>query len=91
MLDVLEPSLRLLFFILSFVWAGRIMILRTDKQIIINPLLIIISSALLMLPTSNEEILGISVNTIKLILYILYIFIIVFGLLSTNKKDSFFK
>lgn len=91
MLDVLEPSLRLLFFILSFVWAGRIMILRTDKQIIINPLLIIISSALLMLPTSNEEILGISVNTIKVILYILYIFIIVFGLLSTNKKDSFFK
>ncbi len=90
MLDILEPSLRLLFFILSFVWAGRIMILRTDKQIIINPLLIIISSALLMLPTSSTEIFGIEIQTIKITLYILYIFIVVFGLFSTNKKDSFF-
>lgn len=90
MLDIIESTLRVLFFVLSFVWAGRIMILRTDKQIIINPLLIIISSALLMLPTTNDEILGISIQTIKIILYICYILIVVFGLLSTNKKNNCF-
>lgn len=90
MLDIIESTLRVLFFVLSFVWAGRIMILRTDKQIIINPLLIIISSALLMLPTTNDEILGISIQTIKIVLYICYILIVVFGLLSTNKKNNCF-
>ena len=74
MLDTLEFVLRILFFALSITWAGKIMILRTDKQIVINPLLIIISSLLVMLPSSNEgiELLGISVQNIKnnIILYI---------------------
>ena len=56
MLDTLEFVLRILFFALSITWAGKIMILRTDKQIVINPLLIIISSLLVMLPSSNEGI-----------------------------------
>ena len=37
MLDTLEFVLRILFFALSITWAGKIMILRTDKQIVINP------------------------------------------------------
>lgn len=90
MLEMLESSLRLLFFILSFIWAGRIMILRTDKQIIINPLLILISSALLMIPEGSYEIFTISVQTIKIALYSAYILIILFGLLSTNKKENLF-
>ena len=67
MLDTLEFVLRILFFALSITWAGKIMILRTDKQIVINPLLIIISSLLVMLPSSNEgiELLGISVQKYK--------------------------
>ena len=70
MLDTLEFVLRILFFALSITWAGKIMILRTDKQIVINPLLIIISSLLVMLPSSNEgiEFLGISVQNIKITL-----------------------
>ena len=54
MLDTLEFVLRILFFTLSIMWAGKIMILRTDKQIVINPVLIIISSLLVILPPSNE-------------------------------------
>ena len=72
MLDTLEFVLRILFFALSITWAGKIMILRTDKQIVINPLLIIISSLLVMLPSSNEgiELLGISVQNIKISIFL---------------------
>ena len=68
MLDTLEFVLRILFFILSIIWAGKIMILRTDKQIVINPLLIIISSLLVILPPANKgiELLGMSIQNISL-------------------------
>lgn len=92
MLDILEFILRVLFFVLSIIWAGRIMILRTDKQIVINPLLIIISSILVMLPSSNEgiEFLGISIQNIKITLYCIYLVIVILGIYSTNKKDGIF-
>ena len=92
MLNTLEFILRILFFVLSMVWAGKIMILRTDKQIVINPLLIIISSLLVMLPLSQEgiELLGVSVQNIKITLYCIYVVIIVLGIYSTNKKHGIF-
>ena len=92
MLNTLEFILRILFFVLSMVWAGKIMILRTDKQIVINPLLIIISSLLVMLPSSEEgiELLGVSVQNIKITLYCIYVVIIVLGIYSTNKKHGIF-
>lgn len=92
MLDTLEFILRVLFFVLSIVWAGRIMILRTDKQIIINPLLIIISSLLVLLPSSNESIklLGMSIQNIKITLYCIYLVIVLLGIYSTNKKNGLF-
>ncbi|WP_296648900.1 hypothetical protein [Romboutsia sp. 13368] len=92
MLNTLEFILRILFFVLSIVWAGKIMILRTDKQIVINPLLIIISSLLVILPSSKEgiELLGVSVQNIKITLYCIYIVIIVLGIYSTNKKHGIF-
>lgn len=92
MLDTLEFILRILFFTLSIAWAGRIMILRSDKQIVINPLLIIISSLLVVLPPSNEgiEIIGISVQNIKITLYCVYLVIIILGIYATNKKHGIF-
>ena len=64
MLDTLEFVLRIFIFCFIYNMGWKIMILRTDKQIVINPLLIIISSLLVMLPSSNEgiELLGISVQ-----------------------------
>ena len=90
MLDTLEFILRVLFFALSIIWAGRIMILRTDKQIIINPLLIIISSLLVLLPSSNEciRLLGMSIQNIKITLYCIYLVIVLLGIYSTNKKNG---
>ena len=54
MLNTIEFVLKITFFILSIIWAGKIMILRSDEQIVINPLLIIISSILVILPKSSE-------------------------------------
>lgn len=92
MLDTLEFVLRILFFILSIIWAGKIMILRTDKQIVINPLLIIISSLLVILPPANKgiELLGTSIQNIKITLYCIYLVIVVIGIYATNKKNGIF-
>ena len=92
MLNTLEFILKVLFFILSIIWAGKIMILRTDKQIVINPLLIIISSLLVILPSSKEgiEIIGISVQNIKITLYCIYLVIVILGIYATNKKHGIF-
>ena len=92
MLNTLEFILRILFFVLSMVWAGKIMILRTDKQIVINPLLIIISSLLVILPSSKEgiEIIGISIQNIKITLYCIYLVIVILGIYTTNKKHGIF-
>lgn len=92
MLNTLEFILKVLFFVLSIIWAGKIMILRTDKQIVINPLLIIISSLLVILPSSKEgiEIIGISVQNIKITLYCIYLVIVILGIYATNKKHGIF-
>ena len=92
MLDTLEFVLRILFFASSIIWAGKIMILRTDKQIVINPLLIIISSTLVMLPPSNENIflMGISIQNIKISLYCIYLVICLLGIYVTSKKNNIF-
>ncbi|WP_300857742.1 hypothetical protein [uncultured Clostridium sp.] len=68
------------------------MILRTDKQIVINPLLIIISSLLVILPPANKgiELLGMSIQNIKITLYCIYLVIVVIGIYATNKKNGIF-
>lgn len=92
MLDDLEFILKILFFILSVIWVGKIMILRTDKQIVINPLLIIISALLVVIPQSdaNIEILNIGIKNIRITLYCVYIVIAMLGIYSTNQKNGIF-
>lgn len=92
MLDDLEFILKILFFILSAIWVGKIMILRTDKQIVINPLLIIISAMLVVIPQSdiNMELMGIGIKNIRITLYCLYIVIAMLGIYSTNQKNGIF-
>ncbi len=92
MLNTLELILRTLFFAFSIIWAGKIMILRTDKQIVINPLLIIISSILVILPPSyeNHTFLGVSIQNIKITLYCIYLVICMLGIYATNKKNGIF-
>ncbi len=92
MLNTLEFVLQIIFFILSIIWSGKIMILRSDEQIVINPLLIIISSILVMLSEVLEfkEVFGINIEIIKIVLYSIYSLIILIGIYVTTKKSDIF-
>ncbi|MDU4936552.1 MAG: hypothetical protein E6X43_14710 [Peptostreptococcaceae bacterium] len=91
MLDTTELILKVSFFILTIIWIGKIMILRTDKQIVINPLLIGISAILVVLPESNElNNTSITIQKIKIMLYILYCLVVLFGVYSTRRKSNIF-
>ncbi|HSQ87496.1 hypothetical protein [Romboutsia sp.] len=92
MLYILEFILKILFLVLSIVWIGKIMILRTDKQIIINPLLIGIAALLAVLPglNSNIELIGMSIQNIRIILYGIYSAIVIFGVRAINQKNGIF-
>ncbi|QJA08468.1 hypothetical protein HF520_05710 [Romboutsia sp. CE17] len=87
MLDTTEFILKIAFIVLTIVWIGKIMILRTDKQIVINPLLIAISAILVVLPESIES--SITIQEIKIFLYSLYCIIVILGVYSTRKKNNF--
>lgn len=92
MVNTIELILKIVFFILSFVWVGKIMILRSDKQIVINPLLISISAILVLIPdeTFINDIFGISLQNIRIVLYFIYILIVLFGLYCINRKNGVF-
>ncbi|MEG2788637.1 MAG: hypothetical protein RR942_12555 [Romboutsia sp.] len=92
MLNTVEVILKILFFILSFIWVGKIMILRSDKQIVINPLLISISAILVLLPDAKfiHDIFGINIQIIKMTLYSIYILIVLFGLYCIKRKNGVF-
>ena len=92
MLNTVETILKILFTILSFIWVGKIMVLRSDKQIVINPLLISISAILVLLPDSTfvNYIFGINIQSIRIILYLVYILIVLFGLYCIKRKNGVF-
>jgi hypothetical protein len=92
MLGTVEFILKILFLILSIVWIGKIMILRTDKQIVINPLLIGMAALLAVLPQSNSnmELISISIQDIRIVLYIMYSGVVILGVYATNQKNGIF-
>ena len=92
MLDTIEFVLKILFFILSIVWVCKIMILRTDKQIVINPILILISALIVIVPESSESIklFGVSTEIIKITLYSLYSLVVLIGIYVTKRKNGIF-
>ena len=87
MINTIEIILKVLFFILSFVWVGKIMILRSDKQIVINPLLISISAILVLLP---DTIFGVNLKFVNIALYFIYVIIVLFGLYCMKRKNGVF-
>lgn len=92
MLDNIEIIFKVIFFILSFVWVGKIMILRSDKQIVINPLLISIAAILVVLPedSSNIELFGMGLQSLRIVLYFTYILIVLFGVYCVKRKNGVF-
>ncbi|MEF9990618.1 MAG: hypothetical protein RRZ84_03735 [Romboutsia sp.] len=90
MSDSIEIILEVLFFILSIIWIGKILILRSDKQIVINPVLIGISSLLVILPNDSITLLGFEIQHIKIMLYAIYCMVVLFGIYTTNQKNGIF-
>ena len=86
----IEPIYKILFFIFSLMWSGNILLFRSERQVIINPIIIIIASVLVFLPSTNEIIFGMEVDEIKSTLYIAYYLIVVWGLIITRRKTDLF-
>ena len=89
MIDTFEFILKIIFLILTVIWIGKIMILRTDKQIVINPLLIGISALLVVLPNSDALFMSShTVQIIKICLFAMYYLVVIFGIYSTSKNHD---
>ena len=84
----IEPIYKILFLIFSLMWSGNILLFRSERQVIINPIIIIIASVLVFLPSTNEIIFGMEVDEIKSTLYIAYYLIVVWGLIITRRKTD---
>lgn len=78
----MELFYKILFLIFSIMWAGNILLFRSERQMIINPVLIIIASILVVLP-NTEEFFGINVDEFKSKLYIIYYVVVMLGLIIT--------
>lgn len=85
----MEFIFKILFLVFSVMWAGNILLFRSERQIIINPVLIIIASILVVLP-DTKEIFSIDVEEAKSTLYISYCLVVVWGLIITRRKTDLF-
>ncbi len=71
---------------------GKILIFRSDKQIVINPIVMLIAAILAILPpsSSTELIFGFEVIKVRIVLYAVHCLIILFGLFSMRKREAIF-
>ncbi|TQQ84817.1 hypothetical protein EXD82_05005 [Peptacetobacter hominis] len=92
MAATIEFIMRIIFVILIFIWAGKILIFRTDKQVVVNPVLLVISAILAILPSAGigATFFGISVIHLRIILYSISSIIIVRALYSMRKRNAIF-
>lgn len=90
MLNNLEFIFKVAFIVLSFMWVGNIVLFRSERQIIINPILIIVASILVVLPNENIELFGVTCNEIRDTLYSIYCIVVVWGIIITRKKSDIF-
>lgn len=85
----MESIYKILFLVFSIMWTGNILLFRSERQIIINPILIIVAAILVVLPETGEF-LGINVEESKSTLYIIYCLVVVWGLIITRRKTDLF-
>lgn len=90
MLDNFQFIFKVMFFVLSLMWAGNILLFRSERQIIVNPVLFIIASVLVVLPDQNILVFGMGANDIRNTLYICYCLIVIWGLIITRRKTDLF-
>ena len=85
----MESIYKILFLVFSIMWTGNILLFRSERQIIINPILIIVAAILVVLPETGEF-FGINVEESKSTLYIIYCLVVVWGLIITRRKTDLF-
>ena len=85
MINTMDFILKIIFLILTIIWIGKIMILRTDKQIVINPVLIGISALLVIIPDNDMLFMSSNVTQIiKICLFTIYCLIIISVFISNR-------
>ena len=85
----MESIYKILFLVFSIMWAGNILLFRSERQIIINPILIIVAALIIFLPNANQF-FGMDVEDVKSTLYITYCVVVVWGLIITRRKTDLF-
>ncbi len=90
MINSIESIYKILFLIFSITWSGNILLFRSERQVIINPVLIIIASLLVFLPNTDGVLFGIEIDEIKSTLYTAYYLIVIWGLIITRRKTDLF-
>ena len=88
-MDNIESIYKILFLVFSIMWAGNILLFRSERQVIINPILIIVAAVLIFLPNANEF-FGMDVEEVKSTLYIYYCIVVIWGLIITRRKTDLF-
>jgi len=89
MIHSIEFVLKIAFFVLSVIWARKILILRSDKQIVVNPLIITIGAILAVLP-DYIGFIDIDMIYIRIALYVVYVLVILFGIYNIDRNDLYY-
>ena len=86
MFDNFEFIFRIVFLFLSITWIGNILLLTSERQILINPLLLLIYSLIIVIPRDAKEVLGFEADNVRVFLYVLYCVVVCIGLLLTRGR-----
>ena len=86
MFDNFEFIFRIVFLFLSITWIGNILLLTSERQILINPLLLLISSLIIVIPRDAKEVLGFEADNVRVFLYVLYCVVVCIGLLLNRGR-----
>lgn len=89
MIHSIEFVLKIAFLVLSVIWARKILILRSDKQIVVNPLIITIGAILAVLP-DDIGFIDIDMIYIRIALYVVYVLVILFGIYNIDRNDLYY-
>jgi hypothetical protein len=89
MIHSIEFVLKIAFLVLSAIWARKILILRSDKQIVVNPLIITIGAILAVLP-DDIGFININMIYIRIALYVVYVLVILFGIYNIDRNDLYY-
>lgn len=82
-----EFIFKMVFLFLSITWIGNILLLNSERQILINPLLILIATLIIIIPRDAKELFGVEADNVRIFLYILYCIVVNVGLLLTRGRN----